>query len=78
MTTLTIRLNEEEKEIFQAYASFQGKPLSTLMRDVFNEYLEQEIDKKLLKEAIAIKKQNNRTISFEELESNILNENTEI
>ena len=33
MSTITVRLNNEEKKIFQEYARFKNSPLSTLMKE---------------------------------------------
>ncbi len=74
MSTLTVRLNKDEKEIFKEYADFYNKPLSTLMKDVFLKHIENEIDKKLLKQAIDIKNHDNSTISFETFEKEFLDE----
>ncbi len=44
MATITVRFNEEENRIFTEYAKLHGMPLSTLMKKVLEERIEDEID----------------------------------
>lgn len=50
MSTITIRLNEEEQKAFNEYAKFHGIPLSTLFKKSLEEKMEDEIDIKAISE----------------------------
>ena len=50
MSTITIRLNNEEAESFNEYAKLYGIPLSTLFKQTLEERIEDEIDMKIMKE----------------------------
>ncbi len=50
MSTITIRLNEEEQKAFNEYAKFHGIPLSTLFKKSLEEKMEDEIDMKAISE----------------------------
>lgn len=50
MSTITIRLNEEEQKAFNEYAKFHGIPLSTLFKKSLEEKIENEIDMKAIQE----------------------------
>ena len=44
MKTVTVRLNEEESKVFNAYAELNGMPLSTLLKKTLVEKMEDEFD----------------------------------
>lgn len=46
MSTVTVRLNNEEAKIYKEYAELKKVPLSTLMKEALNEKIEDEIDLK--------------------------------
>ena len=50
MSTLIIRLNEEEKSIFQSVSGLYGGKLSTTIKQLALEKLEDEYDLQLMKE----------------------------
>lgn len=50
MSTITVRLNEEEHKIFNEYAKLYEMPLSTLFKTTLEEKIEDEIDMKVMKE----------------------------
>lgn len=50
MSTITVRLNEEEAKIFNEYAKLQGIPLSTLFKKTLEEKMEDELDMQAIKE----------------------------
>ena len=50
MSTITVRLNEEEQKVFNEYAKLHGIPLSTLFKQSLEEKIEDEIDMKIIKE----------------------------
>ena len=47
MSTISIRLNEEEKKLFKGYANFTGKKLSELFKTALAEQIEDEFDYKV-------------------------------
>ena len=44
MSTITIRLNQDEKRLFEEYAKLQDQPLSTLLKKALAEKIEDEFD----------------------------------
>lgn len=44
MSTITVRLNEDEARVYKEYAEFKNLPLSTLMKEALKEKIEEEID----------------------------------
>ena len=68
MSTLTIRLNEEEKTIFQNVAGLYGGKLSTTIKQLALEKLEDEYDLQLMKEYEERKERNEvEYVSFEDM-----------
>lgn len=50
MSTVTVRLNKEESKLFNDYAEIHDMPLSTILKEVLKEKLEDEYDMELIKE----------------------------
>lgn len=50
MSTITIRLNEEEQKVFNEYAKLYDLPLSTLFKKILEEKIEDDIDMKIIAE----------------------------
>lgn len=50
MSTITVRLNEEEAKIFNEYAKLHGVPLSTLFKKTLEEKIEDELDMQVIKQ----------------------------
>ena len=50
MSTITIRLNDEEQKAFNEYAKLYDIPLSTLFKQTLEERIEDEIDMKVIQE----------------------------
>lgn len=48
MSTVTVRLNNEEDKIYKEYAKFKNIPLSTLMKEALEEKIEEEMDLKAI------------------------------
>lgn len=68
MSTLTIRLNEEEKRIFQSVSGLYGGKLSTTIKQLALEKLEDEYDLQLMKEYEERKERNEvEYVSFEDM-----------
>ncbi|MDM1545287.1 hypothetical protein HX037_05240 [Ignatzschineria indica] len=67
MTIVSIRLNREEEKIFKEYAAFHGQSLSTLFKNSVIEKMEDELDLKLLKEAIAYNEEHPETYTHDEV-----------
>jgi predicted transcriptional regulator len=53
MTTLTIRLPEEDKALIATYASLHGRSIADVVRKAVLERIEDEFDLQELNEAIA-------------------------
>ena len=60
MSTITIRLNDEEQKAFNEYAKLYDIPLSTLFKKTLEEKIEDEIDMKAIQEYE--EKVNNRSV----------------
>ena len=68
MSTLTIRLNEEEKNIFQSVSGLYGGKLSTTIKQLALEKLEDEYDLQLMKEYEERKERNKvEYVSFKDM-----------
>ncbi|MGB6179552.1 type II toxin-antitoxin system RelB family antitoxin [Carnobacterium sp.] len=50
MSTITIRLNNDEQKAFNEYAKLYNVPLSTLFKKSLEEKIEDEMDMKFIKE----------------------------
>lgn len=48
MSTITVRLNKEEKKLFDEYAKLNNKPLSTMLKESLEEKIEDEFDLKAI------------------------------
>ncbi len=48
MSTITVRLNDDEAKMYKEYAEFKNIPLSTLMKEALEEKIEAEIDLKAI------------------------------
>ena len=49
MSTITVRMNKNEQEVFETYAKLRGVPLSTIMKQTLEEKIEDEFDVQVLK-----------------------------
>lgn len=67
MSIISIRLNDLEANLFREYASFHGESLSSLFKTCLLEKMEDELDLKLLKEAIEYNKENPETYTHDEV-----------
>lgn len=67
MTTITVRLDEKDKELIQQFAKFNNISTSELVRCSVLDKIESEIDKNLYQKAVAILNNNEPTISFDEM-----------
>ena len=50
MTTITVRLNEEETKAYEEFAKLNNMPLSTLLKKSLEEKMENELDMQAIKE----------------------------
>lgn len=50
MSTITIRLNQDEERLFEEYAKLQDQPLSTLLKKTLEEKIEDEFDLDAIKQ----------------------------
>lgn len=68
MAQINIRLNDEDKKLFEKYAEFEGKNLTSFIRDTMIEKIEDEYDYKLAVSAHEEWKEDNfNTVSHEEV-----------
>lgn len=68
MTTITVRLNDEEQKSFNEYAKLHDLPLSTLLKKTLEEKMEDEMDLKRIKEYEAdLKDEKSETYNHDEV-----------
>lgn len=63
MSTVTIRLNQEEEIFFKSYAQLTGQSLSSLFKKALERAIEDEYDLKIYHQAYAEYKADPETIS---------------
>jgi uncharacterized protein (DUF1778 family) len=66
-TTLTIRLDQEEKDLIAAYAELNRKSVAAIVLESILDRIEDEMDIKLYDQAKAENAKNPKTYSHEEL-----------
>lgn len=72
MTTLTVRLNQEEEKIFNSVANLYGGKLSTAIKQLALEKIEDEYDMQLIKDFEEREERNEvDLISFDELKKEL-------
>lgn len=72
MTTLTVRLNQEEEKIFNSVATLYGGKLSTAIKQLALEKIEDEYDMQLIKDFEEREERNEvNLISFDELKKEL-------
>ncbi|KZX37301.1 hypothetical protein J7554_09455 [Wohlfahrtiimonas chitiniclastica] len=67
MSIVSIRLNDHEANLFKEYAEFHGASLSSLFKASLLEKMEDELDIKLLEEAIIYNKKHPETYTHDEV-----------
>lgn len=65
--TLSVRLSNEDSNLFKKYAEMNGISVSELVRRSVIEKIEDEYDLKLYEKAMAEYKQNSKTYTHEEI-----------
>ncbi|MCY3036181.1 DUF6290 family protein [Aerococcus urinae] len=58
MSKVSILLNKDEEELFNQYAKFRNKPLSTLLKQSLEEKIEEDFDLEVVKNYEANKEAN--------------------
>ncbi len=72
MSTITVRLNKEEAEIYKEYAKVKNISLSTLMKEALEEMIENEIDlKAILAYEERVAKNDVEYIEFDEIKERL-------
>lgn len=67
MSVISIRLNDHEANLFKEYAAFHGESLSSLFKASLLEKMEDELDLKLLEEAIIYNKKHPEIYTHDEV-----------
>lgn len=68
MASINIRLSEEDKKVIEEYAKFEGKNLTSFIRDSVFEKIEDDYDYHIAVEAYQEWEEDNfETISFEKV-----------
>lgn len=63
MSTVTVRLNEQEETFFKSYAQLTGQSLSSLFKKALEEAIEDEYDLKIYHQAMKEYQEDPETIS---------------
>lgn len=63
MSTVSVRLNQEEETFFKSYAVLAGKSLSTLMKEALAQSIEDEYDLKVYRQVFKEYEEDPETIS---------------
>lgn len=71
MSTVTIRLNQEEEQFFKTYAKVSGKSLSTLFKQALARDIEDQYDLKIYQEAYQEYLADPETISHEDFKKEL-------
>ncbi len=71
MSTISIRLNDEDSMLIKKYAEFNNVSVSELVRQSVMERIEDEYDLKAYEKAIAEYKQNPITYSLDEVKKEL-------
>ncbi|MGT2846902.1 type II toxin-antitoxin system RelB family antitoxin [Streptococcus massiliensis] len=67
MAMVSLRLNEQEEELFRSYAVHTGKTLSELFKTALAEQIEDQLDYEVGMKALAEFKQNPVTHSIDDI-----------
>ncbi|STO08830.1 MULTISPECIES: type II toxin-antitoxin system RelB family antitoxin [Exiguobacterium] len=67
MSTISVRLDEEDARLIREYAKTKNLTLSTLVRDAVLERIEDELDLKLYHEAMKAHQEHSEAISFDDM-----------
>ncbi|MFK3985787.1 MULTISPECIES: type II toxin-antitoxin system RelB family antitoxin [Exiguobacterium] len=67
MSTISVRLDEEDARLIREYAKTKNLTLSTLVRDAVLERIEDELDLKLYYEAMNAHQEHSEAISFDDM-----------
>ncbi|NMA94984.1 MAG: hypothetical protein GX974_02985 [Clostridiales bacterium] len=72
MSTITVRLNDEEERLYKEYAKLKNVSLSTLMKEALEEKIEDEVDlKAILEYEKRLANDEAEHISFEEIKKRL-------
>ena len=71
MSTVTIRLNQEEEIFFKSYAQLTGQSLSSLFKKALERDIEDEYDLKIYHQAYAEYKADPETISHADFKKDL-------
>ena len=67
MGTITVRLNPDEQRVFSEYAKLSGMNLSTLLKKIMEERIEDEFDMKCIREyENDVRNRNTQTVDHDE------------
>ena len=67
MSNISVRLNEQEENLFKTYAEFMDETLSTLFKKALLEKIENDFDLRVGQEALKEYKQDSVTYSVAEM-----------
>lgn len=69
--TISLRLNDQDAQLFKNYAAMNGMTLSDLIRETVLSRIEDEYDLKSYQKAIADYNQNPQTYTLDEVEKEL-------
>lgn len=65
MSTISVRLDEEDARLIKEYAKAKNITISTLVRDSVLDHIEGEIDLQLYHDSISVHRKKSKAISFD-------------
>lgn len=71
MSTITVRLNKEEEELFKGYAALVGQNISTLLKKALINAIEDELDLKTFEVSYEEYMKDPETISHEDFKKEL-------
>ena len=71
MTTVSVRLNQEEEAFFKSYAALTGKNLSTLFKESLAKNIEDEYDLKVYQTAFKEYQEDSETMSHADFKKDL-------
>lgn len=69
--TISVRLSAEDTQLIKNYAKFKNVSISELVRQAVLERIEDEIDLRAYKKAMAEYKQDSKTYTLDEIEKDL-------
>ena len=67
MPIISLRVNDKEKELIEEFSKFNNKGVSTMIKDILLEFIEDKYDIKIADESYSKHLKNNKTYTLAEM-----------